>query len=98
MFVIIPIVIVFFGFAYLKFNPDVSPLTQGFIYFLMIITIFSTYKLYANIKKNMKIQEKNKIQQEINRIYKKLSKEKSELRIKSYKMKIKNLQSELEAI
>ena len=95
MFLLIPGIIIFLCFSYIKFNPDISIFTQSLLYSFMVLVLFTTYKIYKNIQNNIVVQEKNKIQNEINQIFKKLSKEQDEKKINILKHKIEKLQQEI---
>jgi amino acid permease len=72
MFIIIPLILIFFCVAYLFINDDLSIVTQGFIYFLIFGILFISFYLFKIIKSDMEKQELNQIQIEINRLAKKL--------------------------
>ena len=93
MFILIPIIIIFFLGAYLYMN-ETSIYTQAFIYSLMLLTIYISVYIYNSIKKNIHQQELNIIQLEINELLQKLSNSSDEQYIKSLKYKIEELQKE----
>jgi len=96
MFILIPAMIIFFIIAYIQFNPDINIFLEISLYSFMILTLFTSYKLYSNIQKNLNAQEKNKIRLEINKLIIKIGKEKDEKKIKSYQKKLNNLREELD--
>ncbi len=73
MFIIIPLILIFFCIAYLSINDNLSIVSQGFIYFLICCIIFISFYLFKLIKSDMKKQELNNILIEINRLNKKLN-------------------------
>ncbi len=73
MFILVPLILIFFCIAYLSVNDDLTIYTQSFIYFLIIFILFVSYYLFKIINKDMKKQELNNIQIEINSLNHKLN-------------------------
>ena len=73
MFILIPLVLIFFCIAYLSVNDDLTIYTQSFIYFLIFFILFVSVYLFKIIKADMKKQELNNVQIEINKLNHKLN-------------------------
>jgi len=68
MFILIPLIIIFFAFAYLYLNEDVSIYIQIIVYmFIVLVTIVSIY-LAKLVKDDIHQQELNNIRIEIDKL------------------------------
>ncbi len=98
MFIIIPLILIFFCVAYLSVNDDLSIFTQSFIYFLIFCILFISFYLFKIIKSDMKKQELNNIQIEINKLNTKLNTMSDDTHKKGIFNKINMLKQEYEHI
>jgi len=93
MFIIIPFVIIFLLYAYLKFN-DLSSFGEIVVYLLMLAVIFLSYVIAKTVKKDFRQQQINSIQREIYTLEKKIS-QVDETTQEHYKKEILLLQKDL---
>lgn len=78
MFILIPLILIFFAVAYLQVMEDISIYTEVFIYCFIVLVIFISFYTLRFIQNDMKKQELNNILLEINKLKQKLTNVKSE--------------------
>lgn len=96
MFILIPLVILFFCFTYLKVNNNISLVSYIIVYVIIIITITFSFYIYKKLKQDAKQQDINTLKQEINELIFRIKKEDNEEKIKLLEKRIYKIQGEID--
>ena len=95
MFILIPSIIIFLALSYLQLSEETTLFERSIIYIIVAGTIFISFKVYRNLKHNMKQQEINKILLEIKELENRFSKLEDETQKNHLRKKIEKLKDEL---
>ena len=95
MFILIPLVIIFFAYAYLQLNEDLSNFEYIVVYTIIIFTIWFSFKIYKKLKDDSKLQDINSLKQEINVLILRIKQNKDEKQIKLLEKRINIIQKEI---
>ena len=96
MFILIPLVIIFFCFTYLKVNEDISTLVYIVVYVIIALTIIFTIYIYKKLKQDSKMQDINSLKQEINELIFRIKKCEDKNKIELLEKRIKTIQKEID--
>jgi len=95
MFILIPLVIIFFAYSYLQLNEDLSNFEYIVAYTIIIFTIWFSFKIYKKLKDDSKLQDINSLKQEINVLILRIKQNKDEKQIKLLEKRINIIQKEI---
>ncbi len=95
MFIIIPLIIIFFCVAYLQLSDDVGVVSYSIVASIIITTLYTSFKIYKSVKDDLKVQELNGIKMQINELIEKINKEKDEQKKKNLELKLEDLEEYL---
>ena len=95
MFIIVPLIIIFFCIAYLKISIDIGIISYIVIFAIILFTILISYKIYKSFKEDLEVQDQNATKIQINELLQRINiSEDKELK-KSLQDKINRLKKEL---
>lgn len=97
MIVLIPIAIIFFCFAYLSLNDNITIIDKVVVTIIITTTLLLSAILYKRLKQNIKQQKINQIIIEINQVQFKLANTKDEKQRLFLQKKLQKLQKEKNA-
>jgi amino acid permease len=95
MFIIIPLIIIFFCVAYLQLSDDVGVISYSVVAFIITTTLYISFKIYKSVKEDLKVQELNGIKIQINELIQKINKEKDQQKKKNLELKLEDLEEYL---
>jgi len=95
MFIIIPLIIIFFCVAYLQLSDDVGIISYSVVAFIITTTLYISFKIYKSVKEDLKVQELNGIKIQINELIQKINKEKDQQKKKNLELKLEDLEEYL---
>jgi len=95
MFIIVPLIIIFFCIAYLKINIDVGIISYTVVFGIILFTIVISYKIYKSFKEDLEVQDQNATKIQINEILQKINISENEELKKSLQEKVNRLKKEL---
>ena len=95
MFILIPLVIIFFCFAYLQVSTDVSLIQYIVVYVIIAFTIMSSFYIVRKLKQDVKQQDINSMKQEINALILRIRSLKDEKQIELLEQRINTIQKEI---
>lgn len=98
MFILVPSIVIFLSFSYLWLKEEPTVIEYTIIYSIIFLTVAGSFKLYINIKRNIKQLEQNKILAEIEQLKKQLSKETEDITKQHINKKLLKLKEEYEKL
>ena len=98
MFILVPSIVIFLSFSYLWLTEEPTVIEYTVIYSIIFLTVTGSFKLYINIKRNIKQLEQNKILAEIETLKKQLSKETEDITKQHINKKLLKLKEEYEKL
>jgi len=96
MFLLIPLVIIFFCFTYIKVNEDISTLAYIIVYAIIALTIIFTIYIYKKLKQDSKMQDINSLKLQINELIFRIKKCEDKDKIKLLEKRIQTIQKEID--
>jgi len=95
MFILVPLIIIFFCIAYLKISANIGIISYIIIFGIILFTILISYKIYKSFKEDLEVQDQNASKIQINELLQKINISEDEELKKSLQDKVNRLKKEL---